>query len=665
MTTSTTPQGVNNYSGLEIATTIIQRKLYGDANKPYTAAAPPVIERGKETFFMLWPEGLSFLRDAQTDLRLESSDFIELVAYEFQLVLDYETSYSADKDNIKDYAYEENNEYEYIKSYDDLHNIIQELATYDFENFDFHAFYLDKDHCTCPHLTTKDISHDIEGRKVGTIDVLTKMQDCLILSFTPSKYVPSPFSGVQPTQDPPSFPCRALFCSTAPTVSTAADDDPFPHHLSILSDAPDLSTVPDDDPLLFVADPFHANNKPTFGASTAPTSCRFRTFFHPKRDWYPFCYAGTFYSPLTNMTTLSPWTLITLVWLLSLSLLPLTAESLPGVLLGGILGILFLPDSRPEYLLGPTQADIHFSKGIPAVLPTAYAPPMSNVPPADIKVFNFPPLDAENNDKLLSQATLNHDQYCDIASIALPDVCSIRHLSRYDVSYAIPVTPDVVSVHPRVEIYDVNIHYNGNDPPSCLQWGNMPSFTSFPTWVLTLRSPGLCPYSFTLHQIQITSSSQWGKRDGRVGRPQGQRYQVQNETNRKRDGRVGRPQGQPYQVQNETNRSKSWVGRPQKQPYLVLNRNHSWVGRLRGQPYQTMQDDRYQVKGKVITQGGRHQGTGEMTLLIPSQTQTQGDHCQSVGKVITGNNTLATVHRLRPSLVVQTYLVVPPVGTEH
>ena len=78
-----------------------------------------------------------------------------------------------------------------------------------------------------------------------------------------------------------------------------------------------------------------------------------------------------------------------------------------------------------------------------------------------------------------------------------------------------------------------------------------------------------------------------------------------------------------------------------------------------------MQDDRHQVKGKVITQGGRHRGTGEMTLLIPSQTQTQGDHCQSVGKVITGNNTLATVHRLRPSLVVQTYLVVPPVGTEH
>ena len=39
-----------------------------------------------------------------------------------------------------------------LKSNNDLHNIIQEIARYDSENFDFPAFYLDKDQCTHPQL---------------------------------------------------------------------------------------------------------------------------------------------------------------------------------------------------------------------------------------------------------------------------------------------------------------------------------------------------------------------------------------------------------------------------------------------------------------------------------------------------------------------------------
>ena len=49
MATSTTPQGVNNNTGLEIATPFIQSKLYGDAIEPYTAATPPVFERKRIT----------------------------------------------------------------------------------------------------------------------------------------------------------------------------------------------------------------------------------------------------------------------------------------------------------------------------------------------------------------------------------------------------------------------------------------------------------------------------------------------------------------------------------------------------------------------------------------------------------------------------------------
>ena len=54
----------------------------------------------------------------------------------------------------------------------------------------------------------------------------------------------------------------------------------------------------------------------------------------------------------------------------------------------------------------------------------------------------------------------------------------------------------------------------------------------------------------------------------------------------------------------------------------------------------------------MTTQDGRHQGTGEVTLLITGRIQ--GSHCRSVRKAITGNNKPATVPRLRTSLVVHT-----------
>ena len=158
------------------------------------------------------------------------------------------------------------------------------------------------------------------------------------------------------------------------------------------------------------------------------------------------------------------------------------------------------------------------------------------------------------------------------------------------------------------------------------------------------------------------------RRDGRVGRPRGQPYQVQNGTNN-RDNWIGRPRGQPYQVQIRTNNRDSWADRPRgqpyqvqngtgswvgRQPYRVQNGTGSWVGRLSGQPQATvrrMQSERHRAKCEVITQGRRHRGIGEMTR------QSQGDYCQSVVKAITTNNIPATIHRLRPSLVEQSILV--------
>ena len=87
-------------------------------------------------------------------------------------------------------------EYKYVKFDDDLHNIIQELATFDFKNFDFLTFYLDKDKCTYPRLEIEDISLDVDNRKVDTDDVLNNVQDWLMMSFTPSKFLPSPKSRV-------------------------------------------------------------------------------------------------------------------------------------------------------------------------------------------------------------------------------------------------------------------------------------------------------------------------------------------------------------------------------------------------------------------------------------------------------------------------------------
>ena len=102
----------------------------------------------------------------------------ELLTYESQFVsfvvsnFDSETSYSADKDNIKEYTYKETlMEYEYIKSDDDVHNIIQEIAKYDFENFDFRAFYSDKHQRNHSQLKMEDISLDVEDKKIDTNDV--------------------------------------------------------------------------------------------------------------------------------------------------------------------------------------------------------------------------------------------------------------------------------------------------------------------------------------------------------------------------------------------------------------------------------------------------------------------------------------------------------------
>ena len=87
--------------------------------------------------------------------------------------------------------------YKYIKSNNDFHGIIQELATFDFNNFNFTAFYLDKDQSTHQQLKVEDISLDVDNRKFGTNDVLNNMQDCQMMSFNPSKYFNSPSSGIQ------------------------------------------------------------------------------------------------------------------------------------------------------------------------------------------------------------------------------------------------------------------------------------------------------------------------------------------------------------------------------------------------------------------------------------------------------------------------------------